>query len=297
MSISRCVITVLVAVTLITAGCRRSVKQGDAPDDVLVWAGDSALTMSSVLRNIPSGLSESDSIELFNSIVESWVEDMVLDRVAAANLSNPEKIEEMTRAYRNHLIVETYLREMGESAASKVDKDEIERYYNNHKEEMILEAPLIKGVYLRVPQDDSMLPELRKWMADGSPDAVDKIENNGLRQATQYDYFNDRWVAWNEIAGLIPYRFYDADAFLSSNDNFETTYNGSVYLLRILDYIPAGEPMPKEYALPVIEEFLNHNNVATYRRRLITTLYKTAIREGTLRSGLYDPLKRKMKSK
>lgn len=291
------VIPAIIGIILALAGCHRSVKKSETPDDVLVWAGDSALTVSSVLRNIPSGLSEVDSIELFNSIVESWVEDMVLDRVAAANLSNPEKIEEMTRAYRNHLIVESYLREMGENAASKVNKDEIERYYNAHKDEMILEAPLIKGIYLRVPQDDSMMSDLRKWMSDGSADAVDKIENNGLRQATQYDYFNDRWVAWNEIAGLIPYRFYDADAFLSSNKNFETTYNGSVYMLRILDYIPSGNPMPREYALPVIEEFLNHNNVASYRRKLISTLYRTALREGKLRPGLYDPLTRKMKNK
>lgn len=256
--------------------------------------GDSALTMNDVILRIPSGLSEEDSTELFNSIVERWVCTMMLRDVAAENVGELAKIDRMAEDYRNNLIIERYLRSKQVEAPS-VSEESVRDYYDAHGEEMRLDAPIIKGLYLKISDSEEKLDDIRRWMASATPSAIDNIEKYGLRQASQYEYFKDRWIDWSEMAEQIPYRFYDADAFLGSTKDFETTYGGSTYLLHVFEYLPSGSVMPYEYASKRIEDMLIRENKSSYRQRLLASLYSKGIKDGKLKSGLYDPVKRMMK--
>ena len=117
------------------------------------------------------------------------------------------------------------------------------------------------------------------------------IRESRLRRATQYNYFNDQWHEWSVVADQIPYRFFDADAFVRSTQNFETSDNGTVYLLHISDFVPSGEEMPYEFARLRISEILHSADVAAYRKRLMDDIYREQIGAGVLKPGLYDPVK------
>lgn len=263
-------------------------------EDILVAVGDSALTLRDVLLRIPSGLSEQDSVEMFNSIVERWVRRMMLSDVASENVEEFENINRLAEDYRDNLIIERYLRSKVKEAPGVSDRD-IRTYYEEHAEELKLSQPLVKGIYIKVADSEENLADIRRWMAAASPAAVDKIEKSGLRQASQYEYFKDKWIEWNEVADQIPYRFYDADAFLSSTKDFETSYSGSTYLLHIYEYLPSGSPMPFEYASGLITEILGKQGKASYRLNLLSSLYARGVRDGVLKPGLYDPVKRQMR--
>jgi len=264
-------------------------------DDVLVSVGDSALTVAEVLRRMPAGLSPADSANMFERIVGHWVRDLVLLDVAEKNIPDPDRIERMVEAYRNGLIVDQYLSTVSEHAVDDVSEKRIKEYFDSHRGMLVLEQPLVRGVFVKVAENDETLDNLRRWMSRLSDEDVDNIEKYGLRQASRYEYFLDEWHEWNVIAEQIPYRFFDADAFVSSSADFETSADGSVYLLHISDYITSGNEMPYEFARLKIREILRAADVASHRDRLMDDIYRDRIRSGELRPGLYDPVTRTMK--
>ncbi|MDE7401918.1 MAG: peptidyl-prolyl cis-trans isomerase [Muribaculaceae bacterium] len=259
-------------------------------DEVLVVAGDSALTMGHVLAQIPAGLAPEDSAAMFHKIVESWVNGIVLEDIAEKNIPDLERIDKMTENYRRELIVNSYMRVMADRYNRNVPETRIKNYYNAHQEEMVLSQPIIKGAYLKVAESDPDLDKLRGWLADLSDATADKIEKS-LRQASQYLYFRNTWHDWNVISEQIPYRFFDADAFLRSTRDFETSDAGSVYLLHISEYLPSGSEMPYDYARGIIAERLRTEDMAAYRAGLVNKIYSEKIEQGWLVPGLYDPRK------
>ncbi|MDE6392229.1 MAG: peptidyl-prolyl cis-trans isomerase [Muribaculaceae bacterium] len=273
--------------------CRSQSADAQQSDDVLVSVGDSTLTVSEVLRRIPAGLNPADSANMFERIVGDWVRDLVLIDVAEKNIPDMDRIDRMVEAYRNGLIVSQYLSTVSERAADDVPESRIKRYYETHRDGLVLDQPLVKGVFVKVAANDETLDNLRKWMSRLTDEDVDNIEKYGLRQATRYEYFRDEWHEWSVIAEQIPYRFFDADAFVSSSADFETEADGSVYILHISDYIPSGKEMPYEFARLKIREILRATDVASHRDRLMEDIYRERIRSGALRPGLYDPVGRK----
>lgn len=288
-------VTILSAIVATLSSCGSKPVEAQGGDDILVTFGDSTLTKSDVLRRIPRGLDPADSAHLFSRIVDGWIRDLVLSDVAEKNISDPERIERMVEAYRNSLIVNEYLQSMSDKAGSDIPESRIREYYDANHEQMVLTQPLVKGAYLKVSANDESLDNLRRWMTQFTDESFDKIEKSGLRQASQYKYFKDEWHEWNVITDQIPYRFYDADAFVRSTKNFETSDGGSVYLLHISEYLPTGTEMPYEFARLKIREILRVSDIAAMRNNLMIDIYRQRIDEGKLRPGLYDPVAGRMK--
>lgn len=280
---------------LLSCGDKSADKQEDK--DVLVSVGDSVLTLREVVSLIPVGLSEEDSTTLFHKIVDDWVRDLVLTDYAENNIPDIDKIDRMVENYRNNLIVERYIQSMTDASSVNVSESRIKAYYEEHHAELILDQPLVKGAYLKVAESDPNIDNLRLWMSNFNEESIDKIEKIGLRQALQYSYFKDEWNEWGSIVDRIPYRFFDADAFVRSTKNFETSDAGSVYLLHISDFVASGTEMPYEYARLKIMEILRNSDIVAFRKKLVSDIYKDRIKAGVLKIGMYDPIKGDMKSK
>lgn len=276
-------------ISQLVAGCRR--ETAPVSGDVLVVSvGDSALMLEDVLAQVPRGLEPEDSVAMFRSTVETWLRRQVLMSVAVGNIDNIDEIDRMVEDYRTDLILNRYLALMAESDDNSVSKRSIDRYYREYGDSMLLEEPVVKGIFLKVSENDPALGSLRRWMHDPDDKAVDNLERNGLRGAVQYEYFQDRWHPWHEVAEMVPYRFFDADAFLESTRDFETTYGGSVYLIHISEYVPTGQKMPEEYARQRIAAQLRHNSVVANRDKLISGIYRREMDKGRLHKGIYDPV-------
>lgn len=276
---------------MLVSSCGDSESNEEIQNDALVSVGDSTLYLADVLARIPRGLAPEDSAEMFRNITDEWVRDLVLAEFARNNVPDIDRIEKMVDAYRANLIVSSYIQSMIERSQSDISEDRVKRYYQDNRESMVLEEPLIKGAFLKVSQNDQKLERLKGWMAEFSDASIDKIEEAGLRHASNYKYFKDQWQSWGSIAEQIPYRFFDADAFVKSTRNFETSDAGSVYLLHISDYLPSGSEMPYEYARLKIREILASVDFNIRRDKLISDIYEKQMKDGFLKAGIYDPVK------
>lgn len=283
----------MISVGSVLQGCRKT-ESPLREDDILLIMGDSMLTMHDVIERIPVGLSASDSVELFDRLVKGWIENMVLLDLAREKLPDLDEIEQKVSAYRNRLIVMSYLAKVRSNSKHKVSEDSIRKFYARYHKEMLAERPLVKGLLLKFPESVAGLNEIKRCVFTADDKSLDELERKWAADALQYEYFENTWVDWQNIAEQIPYRFFDPDAFVSSTKNFETSSGGSVYLLHISEYLPSGSELPYEFSAPRIRAILEQAKVSNYEEALVESLTRKAIAEDKLVVVGYDPVSRRL---
>lgn len=269
-----------------SCGTKEGSLSAESPDFVAQYR-DSVLLMPDILRRIPEGISSADSTAMIRSIADSWIDGFIIEDLAASQIDDMDRIEQLTAEYRRSLIADSYRRKMRAKGVQPVDTAAVSRYYRQHYKTLKLERPIIKGLFMKVPTSSRHIEEIRTLMANPGPEAYDALENAGRREATTFRYFAEQWVDFDAIAEQMPFRFADADATLKENADFETELNGTTYILHVTDFRPTGAVMPEAYAAPIIEDRMKANNLAIYEAGLIKALRKTAIEKKILKEGTY----------
>lgn len=293
---SLCKAAILSLVANFAVGCS-SATSGDSPasdsdsipSDAVVMVGDSILTRREVESRIPAGTSPEDSTALFHSIVDGWLDRMLLTDIAARNIEDMEEIDRLLEDYRMKLLIARYCRSLRESRADGISQKDIDEYYKANSEEMALDNPVVKGLYVKLPSDAPRLRDIRNWIMTATPDAIDNLEKYGLTDAIEYSIFDNRWTDWTAIAGQIPYNFGNPDEFVARRRNFETTFRGFTYLLHISAFLPSGDRTPKEIAEPLIRERLATERGDRYEKSIISKIYNEALHNGRLKYINYTP--------
>lgn len=267
---------------LLTTGCSGD-KTSDA--DVVAQVGESVLTNDELVRAVPGGLSPEDSTSFVRSYVTDWVERHLISDYASDGIDMDE-INHLTDDYRRNLITIAYRRKVFESMAESVADDSIKAYYDAHRQDFVLERPLVKGVYLKVRDDAKNLSTLRRLYRSARPEDIDRLEKEILESTIHYDYFRDKWIDWEQIETRIPYQFGDDDTWLKSNYTLDYTAGGYTYLLAISEFLPSGSPMPIETARAEIINRLLNSRRREFDRELTRRLYNEALKAGKLRVNI-----------
>lgn len=275
---------------LILSACRKSEVNKDV-DNILLQIGDSVLTQQAVVGQIPNGLSAKDSIDLFDAIVKDWVHTLLLEKVAKENLPNLEKINRMVEDYRSKLIILEYRKLMAAGQDFQIPEDSIRRYYDLHKKVFKLKAPIVKGLFVKIPKNATELKNVKKWVFSATSEDIERLEKYCMTELIQYDYFMDRWIDWSVVKDLIPYDFKDENTFVVKDRNFETANEESVYLVHIEETIKTGELMPFEYASNHIRELMIEKERKKYDEELYKSFCQKAIKDKSLQIVSYDSKK------
>ena len=260
------------------------------PENVLLKFGDLELKYDDVIAGIPDDVGGTDSAALFKAIVDGWVKDVVLLNLAEERLYDIDAIERKVKDYRNSLIVSEYLSRMRESHTPKVDEKNVREYFNKNRNEMKLEVPLVKGVFLKINSDSKGKEKIKKLLTSEEPKDIDILEQDWFDRALEYNYFRDKWIDWETVAGRIPHRFGDPEEFLKGNKYFETEYGDCSYYLEISDYLPVGEEQPYEFASAWITELLIQGDLADFEKALVESIINKSIKDKNLQVIGYDPL-------
>lgn len=277
----------IISVGMLACGCGRGDNAASASEesDILAQYRDTVLHLSDVCRLLPPGISSADSARLTASIVDEWIDGFIIEDLAAGQIDDMDRIERLTESYRRSLIADSYRRKMRSAGVQPIDEAGVKAYYRSHRENLRLERPIVKGLFIKVPASSRHLDDIRSWMTDGSQTACDELENIGRKETVNFRYFADRWVDFDAITGEIPYRFGDADRFVASTAYFETEHNGTVYIMHLSDFCHSGGVMPEDYAAPIIEDRIKSNHLADYEKGLIKALRQTAIEKNILTIG------------
>lgn len=272
----------------IAVGCGRAKTASIATDnDFVAQYRDSVLLMSDILRQLPAGISPSDSVALIRKIADQWIDGFLIEDLAASQIEDMDRIDALTASYRRSLIADSYRRKMRRNGVQPVDMEGVKAYYKTHYAELRLERPIVRGLFIRIPATSRHLDDIRQWMKNADPESYDALENTGRLEATAFRYFADQWTDFDVIAGEIPHRLGDGDSFVENTIDFETELNGTVYILHLTDYRKSGSLMPEEYAAPIIEDRMKALHLADYEAGLVRALRASAIEKDILKEGNY----------
>lgn len=275
------IFAVSVLTAFLTACTGNTVRDGG---DVLVSVGEAVLSKEELVKQLPAGLSPEDSTALARAYIRSWIDGHLISEIAAQNIGDLSEIDRMAEQYRNDLIAYEYRRRMfDEHARTSFPEDSLKAYYDDHQSDFILQRPVIKGIYLKIPDDSPALKTAKKLYKSTKTDDIDRLEKQCLDDAVHYDYFRDRWIDWEKIESKIPIDFgNDPNSYLYAHKDVEVTQGGFTYLLSISEYIPSGKAMPYEFAREEIMDILVYLHRKDYDRQLRMELLHKAEEEGKI---------------
>ncbi|MDR0973458.1 MAG: peptidyl-prolyl cis-trans isomerase [Prevotellaceae bacterium] len=256
-------------------------------EHVLVQVDNHTLLKATLRSVVPSGLSSEDSARYADSYVRSWIEDILLYDVAAKNIPNSAELNRLVDNYRRTLIIQNYQQELIRQRVSMVlPEQELQDYYAAHSDLFLLERPLIKGLFIKVPLKAPQLANVRRWYKDTAQVAVDELEKYSLRYSLAYEYFYDRWLPLDEILGKIPLKTERPEEEIRQRRQLELQDTTAHYFLNVTGYLGVGDVRPYDYARPLVLELLLNRNRTEYIRQIKADLYEEALEQNRIISNL-----------
>lgn len=164
----------------------------------------------------PVGQSKDDSLLFAEHYIRNWAEDILLYEKAQNNIPDNAEIEQLVKNYRKALIMHVYQQSLiQEKLAEEITEADLQTYYDTNKDVFKAEAPLMKGLFIKVPLTSPGIGRVRQWYKDERQSAVEHLEKYSLQNAVKYEYFYDKWIPASEILSLMPLREEKVDAYFA----------------------------------------------------------------------------------
>ena len=249
-------------------------KQDHKGKKPLVEVGGKFLYQEDLQAALPLNLTADDSVLFAESYIRNWIEDALLFDKAEDNVRDSERIKELVENYRKALVMHAYQEELVKQRLSEeITVAEINQYYEENKSLFVLEKPLAKGLFIKVPLQSSGLADVRRWYKRNTPDVIEKLEKYSLRNAVTYDYFNDQWRPLEEIEAMMPVKILED---VKQNQDIELKDTAFHYFLHIEDYLGKGEQRPLDFAQEDIKEILINLKRVDFVNRVKEDLFRQA---------------------
>lgn len=268
---------------LLLAGCTASYDhKGKTP---VVQVGKDFLYREDLEAVMPVNLGKEDSVRFAEEYIKNWLEDALLYDKAEGNISDNDRINKLIESYRRALIVHAYQDALvKQELADSVTDEEVERYYEQNKGLFVAEAPLVQGLYLKVPLHAPHLNQVRGWYKKNSQEAIDRLEKYSVANAVSYEYFYDHWKTVKSIQSRMPLP--DAaetdPAYFVKNKNIEVKDTAYCYFLHVENVVQKNEQLPLEHARTGIKETLINLKRVEFINKVKEDLYREATEDKSI---------------
>ncbi len=264
---------------VVLAACSSESDLSQNGKDALVGVKGRVLSEQEVWDAMPKGFTSADSVQFVDNYVKSWVGKELLYDQALRNVPDLQEIDKLVEQYRKQLIIFEYQKQLiSERLEQQISETEMENFYEMYADKFKLNSAIIKGLFLKVPEDAPQIEDLKKWCRTTDAQSIENIEKYSLKNAIIYEYFIDKWVSFADVMDNIPYAITDQTAFLRNNKVLEVNDNGYWYLLKISDYMAKGSLEPFDFAKTQILEILINRKKLTFFKDIEQDMYEDALR-------------------
>lgn len=269
----------------ITSSCLRKDSQKSELLGVLAKVGDKRLVIEDLEGIFPQGISQEDSLKLLTATVESWVKDQLKVQYAQSlKLNQSNKIDKEVEQYRNKLLIhQSEQHYINTHVDTVVTDSQIEFFYSNSTTEFTLLSPIIRCCILSFPTDfrqGKKLVELFKSKRESDwLDLVDMADKNSL----MLESF-DSWTEVAYIKTLLPEGAITSfGSYVGKKKNiYETSDKRNRYLVRVDQFIDAGNKRPLEQVRGIIRQMIIRQRAQNELKFLEDSLLQSAEREGAI---------------
>lgn len=260
---------------LLLASCHLFVETGEP----IAQVENHVLTMEELAKNIPDYLDETDSSLWADDYIKRWIQSELLLLKAEENLKDELKdVSKELDEYRNSLIVYRYKNElMKQKMDTAVNEADILEYFNENRENFILNRNIVKAIYIKVPVEVSNPETLKDLCVSDDPEQLAKLNEYCVSYAKIYDRFNDQWVAADKVLENTPVEISNQQHFLERNRFVESSDMNYYYLVCIRDYRLSGKVSPLDYVYNDIRNLILSKQKMQFLKQIEKDVYQDGI--------------------
>ena len=283
--IKQCIFASLVLLcSFLPISCDNNLSPVEQSKRPLASVKGKTLYREDVEKVLSSGISSEDSLQIAENYVKHWIEEILIFDLAEKNILDKESVNKMVDDYRKSLIVKSYQeRILRQELSKQINEEEIASYYEKEAGLFKLNDNIIKGLYLKIPVESSLLENFKKWYKQTTDDAIENLEKNALQHTVNYEYFYDRWANFDDVLDKIPLKVTDPADYLKKNNTIQVQDSSYVYLLNIKEYKTVGDEAPYEYARNKILEILSEKRKKDFMNRIYEDLYEKEMKNNGIK--------------
>ncbi len=280
-------LALITVVLLVFIGCNSSKKQHHKPNDKPVArVFDKYLFRSEVQNVIPKGVSPDDSALYAEQYINSWVEQQLMATLAEKYIDKQQldQINKRVQQYKNSLLITAFRNKLiEEKLDTNVSLDLINEYYERHKKDFILQQPVIRGFWFKVPLESENLGEIRNLAFTQDIEDINNLRNLVINSRGTFDDFRTQWRYFNEVMSNIPYVVTDPNYFLKYQSYLQTQDDNYYYFLKISDYKLKGDYMPLTLCQDDIKRIILNHRIKLLINSIEKKLYDEAVSKGNVK--------------
>ncbi len=243
---------------------------------------DNYLYSSDLERILPDDYTQQDSSNIVQTYINTWIQDQLMLHKAEDFLDEQKvEIDRKTQEFRNTLMIHKYKETIIETSLdSNISVSEIEEYYNAHKAEFKLNSTIIKGYFIRIPNDESNILELKSVLTQDSNVDLNKVFNFVTKIGGIYDDFSQNWSIFSEKILKMPVNQSKIvlQKKLTLNEKDEQFY----YYMFVSNYMKSGKTAPLEYVYDKIASIIIQKKSTSILKQNKQEIYNNALKKGDI---------------
>lgn len=205
----------------------------NSSDQPIAKAYDKYLYLKDLEGVVPKTTHGNDSVAIVKAFIDQWQHEQVIQHQAEKNVHiDNNSIEERLASYKRSLIRFEYEQELiRQKLDTLVKEEEIQRYYNNNKENFQLKKPILKVAYIKLPEGAPKVTMVKKLFASKDIRDVDLLEKYCFKYSPKFSLLDTAWYYPDELAKIIPISRLSEDRYNNLNRIFEISENNALYLI------------------------------------------------------------------
>jgi hypothetical protein len=264
-------------------------EEGDEEDPVLATVGKNTLKFSDIEFIRKENQGELDSSELVSRYLQNWIRKQLMIREASKNLSlNEAEIERKLLDYRYALIVYEFEKSFVEQNLDReVGLQEIEDYYNAHKENFSLKEIIVRTNFVKLEKNLPQKRQLERLLRSQREGNKEELKELALRYANNYYLEDSNWIKFDDIILNTPLaQNTNKVQLLKNNTLISVDDDNYTYYFSILEYKLQDQVPPLEFVRDEISKIIVNKRRVALAEQLHKDVYNKALDNNEFR--IYD---------
>jgi hypothetical protein len=278
------VLLILVAAMAFT-GCdllqvKDELAQGENKPKPVARVNDTYLYATDLEGIVSPNVSPSDSADRTSSYINQWIRKQLLIDEATSRIEFDEaEIQRKILDYRYSLIAYSYQEfYVRKNLSKEVSEDEIVAYYEANADNFPLKQNIIRGKFIKVPNDAPRTNALRTLMNSKQPKNIEALQAYCFSYAINYSLEDSIWINFDDIIKNTPLaEIPNKVQFLRTRKFVESSDDNSKYYLKIDEYKKTDDIAPLEIVRDQITNIIINKRKVELAGNLEKEVYDKAV--------------------
>jgi hypothetical protein len=241
-------------------------KESSSERTVVAKVAESTLYLEDLQGIVAKDVSATDSSNLVNRYVTSWVKKQLLIDEAAEKINfDIAAIDRKVLDYKYALMVHEYKKYyVNQKLDTSISEEEVKGYFEENKSNFELKQNIIRGYFIKIAKNAPKIKKLKNLVLSTKDSDFNELKSYCFRFADTYFLEDTVWINFDEVIRNTPFVSITNKAqFLKVNSYVEEDDQEFKYILRLKEYKISDQTSPLEFVRNDIKQIiLNKRKVA-----------------------------------